>query len=261
MTTEITKKQAILLTVLGVVLVLVLFVQFLFRPTLKSISATKEEMETVQQQYNDLVQQSESYDMNMKALEDWRTANAEKTNLLYPLSKPERIDNFLNFVIHACGATIDSYSVSDTLQYYIDGESNLVLTDLTAQEGTEDAAAAAAAAGGENAAQAYTPTGEYRADFTYTMTGDYESMIRLLQFVDRISFLGLTSHSMSSIPLTIMDDPDTEENESAVVFADQYTYTMTISAYMYQDPLKEIEAAREAAASAENAADAAVAAG
>ena len=45
MTTEITRKQAILLSVLGVVLVVVLFVQLLIRPLMTKVSAAKEQLE------------------------------------------------------------------------------------------------------------------------------------------------------------------------------------------------------------------------
>lgn len=241
MTTEITKKQAILLTILGIVLVVVLYVQLLIRPTLSGVSETKEKIQTLNEQYQSLLQQSESYDQNLEALEGWREANSEETNRLYPLSKPERIDNFLNFVIGECGATITSLTVMDAMQYYVDGENNLVLADPDAVDGTDAADAAAgtqtanegdAAATGENETAAYVATGEYRMDFTYTMTGNYEDMNQLLKFVDRVSFLGLTSYSFNSIP---------EEETGA--FVDEYTFTMTISAYMYKDPLKTAEEA------------------
>ena len=44
MTTEITRKQAVLLSVLGVVLVVVLFVQLLIRPLMTKVSAAKEQL-------------------------------------------------------------------------------------------------------------------------------------------------------------------------------------------------------------------------
>lgn len=55
MTTEITRKQAILLAVLGVLLVLVCYVQFLIKPMLKDASGYKEEIQTLQTQYDSLV--------------------------------------------------------------------------------------------------------------------------------------------------------------------------------------------------------------
>ena len=45
MTTEITRKQAVLLSVLGVVLVVVLFVQLLIRPLMTKVSEAKEQLE------------------------------------------------------------------------------------------------------------------------------------------------------------------------------------------------------------------------
>ena len=47
MTTEITRKQAVLLSVLGVVLVVVLFVQLLIRPLMTKVSAAKEQLEVL----------------------------------------------------------------------------------------------------------------------------------------------------------------------------------------------------------------------
>ena len=55
MTTEITRKQAVLLSVLGVVLVVVLFVQLLIRPLMTKASAAKEQLEVLNQQYSDPV--------------------------------------------------------------------------------------------------------------------------------------------------------------------------------------------------------------
>ena len=77
MTTEITRKQAVLLSVLGVVLVVVLFVQLLIRPLMTKVSEAKEQLEVLNQQYSDLLLQSQSYDQNIaltKGLEreKWR---------------------------------------------------------------------------------------------------------------------------------------------------------------------------------------------
>ena len=82
---------------------------------------------------------------------------------------------------------------------------------------------------GEEAAT-YTATGEYRMDLTYSMSGNYEDMCQLMDFLNKVSFLGLTSYSFDSV-----EDEETHE------FVDDYTFTMTISAYMYKDPLKTLE--------------------
>ncbi len=225
MTMEVTRKQAILLAVLGVVLVLIIYVQLLIRPTWNKISEAKEQADTLNQQYETLLQQAESYDMNLQALEDWRVKNSEETSKLYPLSKPERIDNFLNSVIHQCGATITGLDVAKTQQYYIDAENNLILADPDVVE--EEAGDGSM--NGEEAAT-YTATGEYRMDLTYSMSGNYEDMCQLMDFLNKVSFLGLTSYSFDSV-----EDEETHE------FVDDYTFTMTISAYMYKDPLKTLE--------------------
>ena len=57
MTTEITRKQAVLLSVLGVVLVVVLFVQLLIRPLMTKVSAAKEQLEVLNQQYSTLLKE------------------------------------------------------------------------------------------------------------------------------------------------------------------------------------------------------------
>lgn len=75
MTTEVTRKQAILLSVLCAILVIILFWQFLISPQIKSASKAKEDLETLNQQYSDLLVQSESYDQNMRR---W-TAGTKRT--------------------------------------------------------------------------------------------------------------------------------------------------------------------------------------
>ena len=100
MTTEVTRKQAILLSVLCAILVIILFWQFLISPQIKSASKAKEDLETLNQQYSDLLMQSESYDQNMAALDGWNEKNSEETKKLFPLSDAERIDRFLTFVMH-----------------------------------------------------------------------------------------------------------------------------------------------------------------
>lgn len=47
MTTEVTRKQAILLSVLCAILVIILFWQFLISPQIKSASKAKEDLETL----------------------------------------------------------------------------------------------------------------------------------------------------------------------------------------------------------------------
>ena len=126
MTTEVTRKQAILLSVLCAILVIILFWQFLISPQIKSASKAKEDLETLNQQYSDLLVQSESYDQNMAALDGWNEKNSEETKKLFPLSDAERIDRFLTFVMHECGVTVNGLSIGQTMQYYIDGEGNLV---------------------------------------------------------------------------------------------------------------------------------------
>lgn len=127
MTTEITKKQAIMLVMLGIILVLVVYVQLLIRPALSDASEKCEEAVALQQQYETLLQQSESYEQNLQSLEAWNKENQGKTELLYPLSETYRIDRFLNFVIRECGASIISLSITDTQQYYVDGEGAIAL--------------------------------------------------------------------------------------------------------------------------------------
>ena len=75
MTTEITRKQAILLSVLGVVLVVILFVQLLIRPLMTKASAAKEQLEVLNQQYSDLLLQSQSYAQNIASLKDLKEQN------------------------------------------------------------------------------------------------------------------------------------------------------------------------------------------
>lgn len=234
MTTEITRKQAILLSVLGVVLVVVLFVQLLIRPLLTQASEAKANLENLNQQYSDLLAQSESYDQNMSQLEGWKEKNSTETNKLFPLSDPERIDRFLTFVMNECGVNVSGLSIGQTVQYYIDGEGNLVTAspdDISSSADTSGSTDGSADGGAS-----YTATGEYACDFTYTMEGSYQDMTKMLNFVNRVSFLGITAYTFNSVEKQEVADQNGGDNTAR--FQDQYSFTMTITAYMYQSPLK-----------------------
>ena len=244
MSTEITRRQVIMLVVLGVVLVLVLYVQLLIRPALSTVSETKEQIESLQQQYETLLQQSQSYDQNVQSLEGWKEANAKETKRLYPLGDAWQIDRFLNFVIKECGITIDGLVISDAQEYFIDGESNLILSD---PDLLEESAETVAETDSEDASVGYTATGEYRQDFTYSMKGNYNNMVQLLNFVDSLSFLGISSYTFDTIDPEITE----EDGEEITGMQDLYSFTVTINAYMYSDPLTEEESEADETESAD----------
>lgn len=244
MTTEITRKQAVLLSVLGVVLVVVLFVQLLIRPLMTKVSAAKEQLEVLNQQYSDLLLQSQSYDQNIASLKDWKEKNGEETKKLFPLSDAERIDRFLTFVMNEAGVTVDGLSIGQTMQYYIDGEGNLVTASPDEVAGTTDSSASGTDASdgstGDDSGVAYTATGEYCCDFTYTMEGTYQNMKQMLDFVNRVSFLGVTAYSFNSVEKPAAQEQAAANGDAANAdkFQDWYNFTMTITAYMYQSPLE-----------------------
>lgn len=244
MTTEITRKQAVLLSVLGVVLVVVLFVQLLIRPLMTKVSAAKEQLEVLNQQYSDLLLQSQSYDQNIASLKDWKEKNGEETKKLFPLSDAERIDRFLTFVMNEAGVTVDGLNIGQTMQYYIDGEGNLVTASPDEVAGTTDSSASGTDASdgstGDGSGAAYTATGEYCCDFTYTMEGTYQNMKQMLDFVNRVSFLGVTAYSFNSVEKPAAQEQAAANGDAANAdkFQDWYNFTMTITAYMYQSPLE-----------------------
>lgn len=244
MTTEITRKQAILLSVLGVVLVVILFVQLLIRPLMTKASAAKEQLEVLNQQYSDLLLQSQSYDQNIASLKDWKEKNGEETKKLFPLSDAERIDRFLTFVMNEAGVTVDGLNIGQTMQYYIDGEGNLVTASPDEVASTTDSSASGTGASdgstGDGSGAAYTATGEYCCDFTYTMEGTYQNMKQMLDFVNRVSFLGVTAYSFNSVEKPAAQEQAAANGDAANAdkFQDWYNFTMTITAYMYQSPLE-----------------------
>ena len=244
MTTEITRKQAALLSVLGVVLVVVLFVQLLIRPLMTKVSAAKEQLEVLNQQYSDLLLQSQSYDQNIASLKDWKEKNGEETKKLFPLSDAERIDRFLTFVMNEVGVTVDGLNIGQTMQYYIDGEGNLVTASPDEVAGTKDSSASGTdgsdGSTGDGSGAAHTATGEYCCDFTYTMEGTYQNMKQMLDFVNRVSFLGVTAYSFNSVEKPAAQEQAAANGDAANAdkFQDWYNFTMTITAYMYQSPLE-----------------------
>lgn len=244
MTTEITRKQAVLLSVLGVVLVVVLFVQLLIRPLMTKVSAAKEQLEVLNQQYSVLLLQSQSYDQNIASLKDWKEKNGEETKKLFPLSDAERIDRFLTFVMNEAGVTVDGLNIGQTMQYYIDGEGNLVTASPDEVAGTTDSSASGTDASdgstSDGSGAAYTATGEYCCDFTYTMEGTYQNMKQMLDFVNRVSFLGVTAYSFNSVEKPAAQEQAAANGDAANAdkFQDWYNFTMTITAYMYQSPLE-----------------------
>ena len=244
MTTEITRKQAILLSVLGVELVDIQYEQHLIRPLMTKASAAKEQLEVLNQQYSDLLLQSQSYDQNIASLKDWKEKNGEETKKLFPLSDAERIDRFLTFVMNEAGVTVDGLNIGQTMQYYIDGEGNLVTASPDEVAGTTDSSASGTGASdgstGDGSGAAYTATGEFCCDFTYSIEGTYQIMKQMLDFVNRVAFLGVTAYSFNSVEKPAAQDLAAANGDAANAdkFQDWYNFTMTITAYMYQSPLE-----------------------
>ena len=149
----------------------------------------------------------------------------------------QRIDRFLTFVMHECGVTVNGLSIGQTMQYYIDGEGNLVTAspdDVANTAGTSGTDGSAA----DGSTAAYTATGEYCCDFTYTMEGDYRNMKQMLDFVNRVSFLGITAYSFNSVEKQETAAADGTTTGTEDKFQDLYSFTMTIAAYMYKSPLE-----------------------
>ena len=188
--------------------------------------------------------QSQSYDQNIASLKDWKEKNGEETKKLFPLSDAERIDRFLTFVMNEVGVTVDGLNIGQTMQYYIDGEGNLVTASPDEVAGTTDSSASGTDASdgstGDGSGAAYTATGEYCCDFTYTMEGTYQNMKQMLDFVNRVSFLGVTAYSFNSVEKPAAQEQAAANGDAANAdkFQDWYNFTMTITAYMYQSPLE-----------------------
>lgn len=256
MSTQITRNQVILLVVLGVVLVIIIYVQLLIRPALSEASEAKSQYDSLEEEYDNLVQQSAMYEQNLANVKTWRDNNAVETNQLYPLAASWQLDRFLNFVLQECGIVTTGLTISDIQGYYVDSEGALVMTDpeiveeaLAAQSEESSAALSynEASSQAEQAAEAaYTETGEFRQDFTYEMVGNYEDMVQLLNFIDGLSFLGITDFTFDSV-----SDTATDENPYPEL-TDSYTFTVTISAYMFDDPLADDTADEESSAAEES---------
>lgn len=164
------------------------------------------------------------------------TPTFAKEPKLFPLSDAERIDRFLTFVMHECGVTVNGLSIGQTMQYYIDGEGNLVTAspdDVANSSGSDSSGSET-----DGSTAAYTPTGEYCCDFTYTMEGSYRNMKQMLDFVNRVSFLGITAYSFNSVEKQETAAADGTTTGTEDKFQDLYSFTMTITAYMYKSPLE-----------------------
>ena len=133
-------------------------------------------------------------------------------------------------------------NIGQTMQYYIDGEGNLVTASPDEVAGTTDSSASGTDASdgstGDGSGAAYTATGEYCCDFTYTMEGTYQNMKQMLDFVNRVSFLGVTAYSFNSVEKQETAAADGTTTGTEDKFQDLYSFTMTITAYMYKSPLE-----------------------
>lgn len=256
LTMEVSERDKKLLAIVLVILIIVLYWQALLSPAIDTVSENKEALETAEAELEELESQVAQYDVLVHQLESWEESNAELTSQLYPLAASWQIDRFLNFVIKSCGMTIQSLSIEDTLEYYIDsnadsesGESNLVLADPeTVEANAEDYSS-------------YTETGEYLAQFTYELTCNYDQIVTLVNFVDHLSFLGLSDLSFNNSQLEDEESESVEEEEEeeeedtteeltedeiiAQYFDDYYTINLTINAYMYSDPITSDDEAEE----------------
>ncbi len=72
------------------------------------------------------------------------------------------------------------------------------------------------------------------------MVGTYQNMKQMLDFVNRVSFLGVTAYSFNSVEKPAAQEQAAANGDAANAdkFQDWYNFTMTITAYMYQSPLE-----------------------
>jgi hypothetical protein len=72
------------------------------------------------------------------------------------------------------------------------------------------------------------------------MEGTYQNMKQMLDFVNRVSFLGVTAYSFNSVEKPAAQEQAAANGDAANAdkFQDWYNFTMTITAYMYQSPLE-----------------------
>lgn len=246
MSMEVTPRQALLLAILGVALVVIIFGQLLIRPVLADIKESKATVSEAEAELEDLKEQAAAYETNLELLEKWREDNSKESNQLLPRSDQTRIDRLLTFVMNEISVKVTKLDASGEVAYYVDGGNNIVEADpkLVAAALAGDEAAASNASTDGSDVTSYVKTGEYRNDFTYTMQGTYEQMVHMIGFVNSVPYLGLNDFTIESIT---EDEQNLSAQEPYKPMEDYYEFTMKISAYMYEDPLATEESKEDSA--------------
>lgn len=253
---KVNKKQMYLLTGVLVLLLIILFVMFVIRPMLESISEKESQVQTLSDEYDGLVMKSQKYSSSLSKYNTTKSKFLNQTDELFDLMYSDDADkNVLTPRVKQLGFTVNSVDISDLNVFMIDSQGTVSTdtitykeaieqSDVVPQDETEAETAPLATeaetsdgvtygeasenlAGNDAIAETenvITNTGEYYYSLTYSLTGKYPDIVKLVKEISSDVAMSVESLTFQSVS----DDNTKIEGN--------YSVTIVINLYMYEDP-------------------------
>lgn len=253
---KVNAKQIYLLIILGIVLIAILFGVLVIKPLLTEISDKQGQVQTLTDQYDGLVLQSQGYGASLSKYNSTKEKFVNQTDELFDLMYSDDVDkDILTPTVKSFGFEVNSVDISDLNVFKIDSSGTITTESITykaaieysevePEEETEAETAAAVAeeetsdgitygeasenlAGNEAIAETENTvinTGEYYYSLTYSLTGSYPNIVKLVKEISSDVAMSIESLSFQSVS----DDSTQIEGD--------YSVTIVINLYMYEDP-------------------------
>lgn len=112
----LTKREKFLLSVLGILVVITVYVVFLFLPTLENYMSNKTLYSNLQVSHEELDMKVARYGNNDKLLKDAKEVADEQTKLLLPTRENDQLQGYLLEIAHSQGLDIVAVNITgDTI--------------------------------------------------------------------------------------------------------------------------------------------------
>lgn len=215
---NITKKQMITLTVLVAVLVLVIAVQYFYRPVLQKKSELADKVENMTMVYEDMKMLAAYYSIDAVSYKEAKEELAKKRSEFLPFMENSQQDDMITNMLVASNISIESSEISELVKETVRVE---CAVDKEKEESVDGYSAIAMYPEGGKVVSddgAYVSlqyeTGECTREIYYNVSGRYEDIISFLSKVYNQKSMEISRFYFNSGDLDAVYESGSEEEVS-----------------------------------------------
>ena len=205
---NVTTRQITTLVVLVFILIIVIAVQYFFRPLIKQKNELSEQIESMQSEYDDIQMNDSCYEADAFAYQKNKKSLEDQRMQLLPLMKSNELDKMITKIFIENGLVIESLEISqikgDTVSIPYkntdkdsgeDSDDNENISDKTDNQYdlSEYPDGAGVLTDQNEKVMLEYKTGEYSCQLRYTVSGTYKNIIDLVKQIRTYNSLQISS--------------------------------------------------------------------